>query len=127
MGYVTIFLFCDNLHAEITSGGILSVNLLGRPMIIVNSATIMDELDKKGAIYSDRPVLEMGGEMVGYSQTLVLLAYGARFRAYRKHFSRYLGSPKPIQQLYPLVERESRRFLKRTLASHQDVLPHLRK
>ncbi|KIM37607.1 hypothetical protein M413DRAFT_258291 [Hebeloma cylindrosporum] len=96
-------------------------------MIIVNSATIMDELDKKGAIYSDRPVLEMGGELVGYSQTLVLIAYGARFRTYRKHFSRYLGSPKPIQQLYPLVERESRRFLKRTLANHQDVLPHLRK
>ena len=34
-------------------GGILSVKLLGRPMIIVNSAAIMAELDKKGAIYSD--------------------------------------------------------------------------
>ena len=109
------------------SGGILSVNLLGRPMIIVNSTNIMDELDKKGALYSDRPVLEMGGEMLGYSQTLVLIAYGARFRTYRKHFSRYLGSPKPIKQLYPLIEREGRRFLKRTLVNDHDVLPHLRK
>ena len=60
-------------------GEILSVKLLGRPMIIVNSAAIMEELDKKGAIYSDRPVLEMGGELLGYSQTLVFIRYGPRF------------------------------------------------
>ena len=108
-------------------GGILSVKLLGRPMIIINSAAIMAELDKKGAIYSDRPILEMGGELVGYSDTLVLLRYGARFRTYRKYFSHYVGSPKPIQQLYPLIEQESRRFLKRTLAKPDDLMPHLRK
>ena len=47
--------------------------------IIVNSAAIMAELDKKGAIYSDRPVLEMGSELVGYSETLILMRYGALF------------------------------------------------
>lgn len=108
-------------------GGILSVKLLGRPMIIVNSASILEELDKKGAIYSDRPVLEMGGELLGYSQTLVLMAYGSRFRTYRKHFSRYIGSPKPIQQLFPLIEQESRLFLKRTLAKPDNLMAHLRK
>ena len=118
----------QTLALTVTSlGGILSVKLLGRPMIIVNSAAIMAELDKKGAIYSDRPVLEMGGELVGYSNTLVLLRYGARFRTYRKYFSHYVGSPKPIQQLYPLIEHESRRFLKRTLAKPDDLMPHLRK
>jgi hypothetical protein len=118
----------QTLALRLTSlGGILSVKLLGRPMIIINSAAIMAELDKKGAIYSDRPVLEMGGELVGYSDTLVLLRYGARFRTYRKHFSHYVGSPKPIQQLYPLIEHESRRFLKRTLAKPDDLMPHLRK
>ena len=60
-------------------GGILSVKFLGRPMIIVNSAAIMTELDKKGAIYSDQPVLEMGSKLVGYSETLVLMHYGALF------------------------------------------------
>jgi len=87
----------------------------------------MDELDKKGAIYSDRPVLEMGGELVGYGQTLVLLRYGQRFRTYRKHFSQYIGAPKPIQQLYPLVENETTHFLRRTLANPDDLLKHLRK
>jgi hypothetical protein len=96
-------------------------------MIIINSAAIMDELDRKGAVYSDRPVLEMGGELVGYSQTLVLLRYGARFRTYRKHFSHYMGGSKPVQRLYPLIEYESRRFLKRILAKPDDLMPHLRK
>uniref|UniRef100_A0A0W0G830 Putative OrdA protein n=1 Tax=Moniliophthora roreri TaxID=221103 RepID=A0A0W0G830_MONRR len=44
-------------------GGICSVTLMGQPMIIINSADIMAELDKKSAIYSDRPRLEMGGEL----------------------------------------------------------------
>jgi cytochrome P450 len=103
------------------------VSILGQPMIIVNSARIMDELDKKGAIYSDRPVLEMGGKLVGYDQTLVLIEYGSRFRTYRKHFSRYLGTPKAVHGLAPLVEQESRKFLKRTLAKPDHVMDHLRK
>jgi hypothetical protein len=35
-------------------------------MIIVNSVEVAIELlDKRGAIYSDRPIVQMGGEMVG--------------------------------------------------------------
>ena len=105
----------------------MAVSILGKTMVIVNSARIMDELDKKGAIYSDRPVLEMGGKLVGYDQTLVLIEYGARFRTYRKHFLRYLGTPKAVEGLHPLIERESRRFLQRTLAAPDSLMSHLRK
>ncbi|GLB41338.1 putative cytochrome P450 family protein [Lyophyllum shimeji] len=108
-------------------GGILSVKLLGRPMIIVNSAQIMSELDKQGSIYSDRPRLEMGGELVGYSQTLVLIAYGARFRTYRKYFSRHIGTPLAMERHIPVVDYETRRFLKRVLAKPDDLNAHLRK
>lgn len=108
------------------SGGICSVTLMGRPMIIVNSATIMDELNKKGAIYSDRPVLEMGGELVGYSNTLVLLRYGPRFRTFRKHFSGAIG-PGPLEDRKLLMAHETHSLLKRILASPDDLLVHLRK
>lgn len=87
----------------------------------------MEELDKRGSMYSDRPILEMGGELVGYSQTLVLIVYGSRFRTYRKHFSRYIGGVKPMLELHPLIEDEARRFLKRTLAAPDDLLSNLRK
>lgn len=44
----------------ITPGDLMSVTLLGQPIIIVNSQKIArDMLDKKAAIYSDRPYLEM--------------------------------------------------------------------
>ncbi|RDB29712.1 hypothetical protein Hypma_013789 [Hypsizygus marmoreus] len=107
-------------------GGICSVKVLGRSMIIVNSYEIMDELDKKGAIYSDRPRLEMGGELVGYCDTLVLLPYGPRFRTFRKHFSNFLG-PLPMEDNARVVEHETYRFLKRQLAHPTDLMTNLRK
>ncbi|KAG5634710.1 hypothetical protein H0H81_001036 [Sphagnurus paluster] len=108
-------------------GGILSVKLLGRPMIIVNSAEVMGELDKQGAIYSDRPRLEMGGELMGYSKTLVLIPYGQRFRTYRKYFSRHFGTPSSLDRHLSLVEHETRRFLKRTLLNPRNLNNNLRK
>ncbi|KAF9463803.1 OrdA protein [Collybia nuda] len=107
-------------------GGICSVRLMGRSMVIVNSSEIMDELDKQGAIYSDRPRLEMGGELVGYKDTLVLLPYGARFRSFRKYFSNFLG-PIPMENHVLTVEHESHRFLKRVLTKPNDLMTHLRK
>ncbi|KAF9463769.1 cytochrome P450 [Collybia nuda] len=96
-------------------------------MIIINSASIMEELDRKGAIYSDRPRLEMGGELVGYSETLVLIPYGPRFRAYRKHLSRFMGTPVAMERHIPLVEHETRRFLKRNLINPENLSNNLRK
>lgn len=87
----------------------------------------MEELDKKGAIYSDRPRLEMGGELVGYSETLVLIPYGTRFRTYRKHLSRFMGTPVAMERHLPLVEHETRRFLKRNLGNPDNLSNNLRK
>lgn len=98
---------------------------MGRSMIIVNSHEVMEELDQKGSIYSDRPRLEMGGELVGYNETLVLLPYGARFRTYRKHFSNFLGSV-PIENQSLVIERETHRFLKRQLSNPFDLMSNLR-
>jgi hypothetical protein len=101
---------------------------MGRSMIIVNSADIVEELDQQGAVYSDRPILEMGGELVGYADTIVLLRYGPRFRTYRKHFASIIG-PGPLEDRKHTITYESGRFLKRVLASPgpDDLMPHLRK
>ncbi|KAI3603933.1 cytochrome p450 [Moniliophthora roreri] len=108
-------------------GGICSVTLMGQPMIIINSADIMAELDKKSAIYSDRPRLEMGGELVGYSKTLVLVPYGDRFRNYRRYISRLIGTPKAMSKFYPMEEVEMHRFLQRVAHNPDDLSQHLRK
>ncbi|KAG7085837.1 hypothetical protein E1B28_003374 [Marasmius oreades] len=108
-------------------GGICSVTLLGQPIIIINSADIMAELGEKGSLYSDRPRLEMGGELVGYSKTLALIPYGDRFRAYRRHLSRMIGTPKATSKYNALEEAETLKFLQK-IAKNPDGLPqHLRK
>ncbi|KAF8879140.1 cytochrome P450 [Infundibulicybe gibba] len=96
-------------------------------MIIVNSTEIMSELDKKGSIYSDRPTLTMGGELVGYRETLVLLRYGARLRTFRRYVSRLIGGPTSMERFEPTLEAETHRFAKRILKSPENLLPHLRK
>lgn len=107
-------------------GGICAVTIMGRSMIIVNSVAVMVELDKQGAIFSDRPVMEMVGELVGYAETLVLLRYSSRFRTYRKHLSKIIG-PVPLEDRKHAVAHETHRFLKRVVGSPHDLMADLRK
>ncbi|KAJ7483563.1 cytochrome P450 [Mycena latifolia] len=112
-----------------SAGGICSVRLLGQPIVILNSASAMEEMDTKGSVFSTRPRLPMAGELLGYDQTLVLMPYGARFRTFRKHFAKLLGSAGAMRQFVPVVEAETHRFLKRVLLkpSADSISPHLRK
>ncbi|EAU87092.1 OrdA protein [Coprinopsis cinerea okayama7 len=107
-------------------GGLCSIKLLGRPVIIVNSMEALEELDKKSAIYSQRPRLPMGGELVGYDNTLVLLPYGPRFRHYRKQFARYIGNGNITTQ-HDLVDGYTRRFLARIAKDQSNLIGEIRK
>ena len=96
-------------------------------MIILNSAKLaIDMLDRKSPIYSDRPSLTFGGEMVGWNQTLVLSPYGDRFREYRRFMHRLIGGQKQVQRFHPFSEQETRKFLKRLLKNPNDVQSHIR-
>jgi len=109
-------------------GDISSITVFGQPLIIINSLKIaLDLLDKKSSIYSDRPILQMGGELVGWKNTLVLLPYGDRFRRYRKLFHRSIGSINTIRQFQPIQSLESRRFLRKLLSNPQNLQSHIRK
>jgi hypothetical protein len=104
-----------------------SVSIFGQPMIIVNSAkTAMDMMDKKSAIYSDRPVMQMGGELVGWKNTLVLVPYGDRFRNYRKFFYQVIGSNASMSLFYSVEELETHRFLKSVLRNPDGLVAHIR-
>jgi hypothetical protein len=83
-------------------------------------------LDKKSAIYSDRPVMQMGGELVGWKNTLVMIPYGERFRNYRKFFHQTIGSHSSMSLFYPVEELETSRFLKALLKNPDDLVTHIR-
>lgn len=105
----------------------MSIDVFGQRMVIVNSAEVaVDMLDKKGSIYSDRPVIPMG-ELVGWKNTLVLLPYGARFRSFRRMAHQLFGNQATMKQFHPEEEKETRRFLKRLLIKPSDLGEHIRK
>ncbi|GJE86535.1 cytochrome P450 [Phanerochaete sordida] len=109
-------------------GDIVYLQLLGQPMIILNSAKdAIALLDKRGTIYSDRPMLTMGGDLVGWKDSLGLLSYGPRFREYRRFMAKSIGSKAQMERHLPLVERETTILLKRLLNKPDELLENLRK
>lgn len=105
-----------------------SVSVFGQQYIIANSAKVaVDLLEKKGSTFSDRPVLQMGGELVGWKNTLVLLPYGERFRNYRKLAHRLFGNHATMKAFHPVEEEETQRFLRRVLNRPHDLSAHVRK
>ncbi len=55
-------------------------------------------LDKKSSIYSDRPVIGMGGELVGWKNTMIFMSYGTRFRNGRRLAHQLFGNSVNIKQ-----------------------------
>lgn len=114
-----------------STGDVTSVSLLGQRVVILNSLeATFDLLDKKSAVYSDRPVTPMAGELMGWSQALILSPYGDRFRDIRRFLHRYLGSRgqfEKIEPFYELIESETRRLLVRLRHQPEHYVDHVRK
>ncbi|KIK53249.1 hypothetical protein GYMLUDRAFT_179178 [Collybiopsis luxurians FD-317 M1] len=101
---------------------------LGQHIIVVNNFHIAKEmLNKKSAIYSDRPVLQVGGELVGYNNTTGLLRYGPRHQTQRAFFHRVMGTNVAMKDINSIEELETRRFLKRMLAEPHNLAENVRK
>lgn len=125
---VKLFRVAWYYQSDKSLGNMVSVSVFGQQMIILNSAkTASDLLDKKGSIYSDRPRMEMGGELVGWKNTLVLVGYGERFRNYRRLFHQLIGSHDSMSQFNHVEEIETHKFLKRLLCSPQNLAEHVRR
>ncbi|KDQ62053.1 hypothetical protein JAAARDRAFT_122537 [Jaapia argillacea MUCL 33604] len=109
-------------------GDIVYVNLLGQPMVFLNSAnTAVETLDKKSSIYSDRPSFTMAGELAGWAPGLGFLHYGDRFRETRRLLHRVMGTKTNMEAFLPMVDLETRRFMKRVLNDPENVYEWIRK
>lgn len=88
------------------------MTILGQPYIILNSFQhAVDMFEKKSSIYSSRPNLAMGGELVGWNRSLILVPYGATFREYRRLIFQFMGSKKHLERFQPLLEDKARDFI----------------
>ncbi|RPD66667.1 cytochrome P450 [Lentinus tigrinus ALCF2SS1-7] len=109
-------------------GDIVSVTFLGQPFVILNSSKhAVDMLEKKSSIYSSRPVIPVGGELVGWNRTLALLPYGNKFREYRRLLFQLIGSRKNMERFVPLVDSKTRAFVYELYKEPNTLLKHIQK
>ena len=126
--HCTLYITIDAYTVSLMAGEIMSVNLLGQRMVILNSAEFASELlEKRSAIYSDRPTLTMSGELVGWKNSLGLVRYNDKFREYRRFISHKMGTKSLVQEFYQLEEMETRRFIQRVLQEPENLAAHIRR
>lgn len=95
-------------------------------MVIVNSLKVAEDLlDVRGANFSDRPVIPMGGELVGFNNALSLSQYGDRVRAERKLFHKLFGTQAAIKQFVPLLYSEIHKLLQNLALNSGEVSGHI--
>ncbi|KAH7890271.1 cytochrome P450 [Phlebopus sp. FC_14] len=108
-------------------GRITYLHVCGQGLVFLNTPEAAFELlDKRGAIYSDKPHLVMAGELCGCENMVAFTPYGERSRRQRKLMQTALG-PSSIKTYQPLLELETKPFLKRLLADPLSYQDHIRR
>ncbi|KAK0501149.1 cytochrome P450 [Armillaria luteobubalina] len=109
-------------------GDMASVSIFGRRLVIINSVQMaVSMLDKKSSIYSDRPVIGMGGELVGWKNTMIFMSYGSRFRNGRRLAHQLFGNSMNMRRFLPMLEKETHRSLKSISNEPEGLSEHIRK
>ena len=83
-------------------------------------------LEKRSAIYSDRPQLP-SAQYIGYTNMLPFVAYGDRFQEHRRLISQVIGSRSLVERFSPLQEHATHAFLHRLLVNPEDFAEHIKK
>ncbi|KAJ7133337.1 cytochrome P450 [Mycena epipterygia] len=97
-------------------GDISSLSVFGQTMVIVNSVKVAEDLlDTRGANFSDRPVIPMGGELMGFKNVLAMSQHGDRVRKERKLFHQLFGTQSTIKQFVPILSSEICKLLQNVL------------
>ncbi|KIJ64011.1 hypothetical protein HYDPIDRAFT_175746 [Hydnomerulius pinastri MD-312] len=108
-------------------GRITYIHVFGQGLVFLNTPEAAFELlDKRGAIYSDKPKLVMAGELCGCENMVAFTPYGDTSRRQRKLMQTALG-PSSIKTYHPLLELETKPFLKRLLADPSKYQDHIRR
>ncbi|KAF8699510.1 cytochrome P450, partial [Rhizoctonia solani] len=106
------YLTFKKLGEELNSD-VVSLEVLGNKMVILNSAKAASELlEQRSALYSDRicPVVIKDPELFDWSGSTGMLGYNDVWRYHRRMISKVLGS-REISQFSRIQERQTRSML----------------
>ncbi|KAJ7751440.1 cytochrome P450 [Mycena metata] len=102
-----------------TYGDVMRLEVLGRTMIILDShETAVDLLEKRGAIYSDRPELTLY-RALGWEPALTFMHYGKQFVKHRALHHSYLN-PRRAEEFKVFQCEEGRTLARGLLQSSPD-------
>ncbi|KAI0654156.1 cytochrome P450 [Cubamyces menziesii] len=106
---------------------VLYFTVLGTPLLVINSFEAARELlDKRGAVYSDRPRLVMIKELMEWDWNVALMSYGKRFSAYRRAVQQEFQPTVIAQSYHQVIVREIAAFLGRVLETPDSLVDHLK-
>jgi cytochrome P450 len=110
-----------------TFGDIIYIYTFGNPIIVLNTAEAADELlDKRGNIYSSKPVRTMVYELMGWDWVLSLMPYGPRWRRHRAKFQKHFHiNLSPVY--HPIQVQESHMLLRNLLTNSDNFNQHIRR
>jgi len=84
-------------------------------VVILNTPkAAFDLLDKRSAIYSERPVLHFAGSVLGFDKGTALQQHNEIHKRSRKYLSQTMG-PGVVKRYWGLQQYETARFLQRSI------------
>ncbi|KAG8221656.1 cytochrome P450 [Butyriboletus roseoflavus] len=108
-------------------GDITYLHVFGQGLVFLNTPEVaFDLLEKRGAIYSDKPRLVMLGDLCGCKNMVAFTPYSDQSRRQRKLMQAALGSSS-VKRYLPLLVLETKPFLRGLLEDPLRFQDHLRR
>ncbi|KAM5530936.1 hypothetical protein V8D89_015381 [Ganoderma adspersum] len=106
---------------------VVYLTAVGSKLLVLSSFEAgRDLLDRKGAIYSSRPRLVVKNELRGWDWSLILMAYGKVFLAYRRTIQQEFAHSVVVSSYRPTIVRESTSLIRRLCQTPGDMAQHLK-
>lgn len=108
-------------------GDLVYLHILGQGLVFVNSPeAASDLLDKRGAIYADKPQFTMVCDLCNCKNMVAFTPYGEQSKRQRRLMHKAFGLPR-IPDYYPLMKNATTTFLSHIISSPSDYLAHVRR
>ncbi|KAH9920473.1 cytochrome P450 [Fomitopsis serialis] len=107
-------------------GDIIFLRMFNTPVLVINSAAAArDLLDKRSAIYSDRPYSVMMIDLLGWEHDFVLTPYNEEFRKHRRWMHKPFFSKSCLAAVADMQRREAIALLMGLLNDPEDFGNHI--
>ncbi|KAG6848816.1 hypothetical protein H0H93_013773 [Arthromyces matolae] len=109
-------------------GPVYSLTIFGQPIVILNSLEAAQKImNEKGNVYSDRPQVQMGGELIGWKNGIPLLRHGETWQLYRKRFHQLFGTHAANKAFHDQEVLAVKNFLRDICENSGDLIPYIKK